>query len=1108
MDDATIEIREPDVPARRMRITAPTEVGRECDGVLLTDPMASRRHLLLTPGPAGLRLEDLGSSNGTKVNGTRVTGPVEVREGDVIAVGVGGTAIEVVTVGSDAIEPEPAEPAEPPEVPDAASEPVPDAVGGRPELAALESIEVGGCAVRFRAGTAGATAAKGFASACATARSRLAGIGSEPWGTTVQLCLVDPFPDPDRPGEVMTGGTIVDADRAEVWMVVTAESPPEPPERPLALLFGAVLPAADILRPLLEGYAFHVAGLGDPDEHLRGVELPPLGGVDVDADLAAAMKLSFVRYLLGLAGPDGFRQLLAAGPGRLGTVAEEIYGSTLAGLEEAWRQSLAGRAPMMRTRQFLGLALRYIRPHLRREAEMAVYMVLGLAFTMVFPFVFRNLIDRAIPSGRFGQVAELLGLLGVAFAISLLADLRRAYLAAYVSGSIVRELRVEMFDKLQRLGAGWFGAHQQGDVLSRLFSDVSALETGLSGTLRNGLFQLLSLVVSSVVLLVLNPLLGVIVLFGAPLVGLVYRTMSAGAQQRSIAVQEQLSSLLALSAENYGAQPVVKAFALEAREKLRFGRASDRLFLAERRLSLFGGLFGLSVNMIVTALRIGVLALGAWLILHGHLTIGGLVAFMSLMGEALSPVTVLTGIGQQIQASTGALTRINVILDAEPDVVDDEAAAPLAPLAREIRLAGVGFSYSPERRTLDQLDVTIPRGSRVAFVGPTGAGKSSALQLLMRFYDPDEGAVLFDDRDVRDAPVESLRAQLGVVFQDTFLFDTTIRENIAMGRPGATDQEVEDAARAAEVHDFIIGLPRSYDTLVGERGSRLSGGQRQRIAIARALVRDPAVILLDEATSALDPRTERLINDTLERVASGRTTIAVTHRLTSITDFDRIFVLVEGRLAEAGTHDELVARAGVYASLWSEQTGAAVMAAAAPFDLHGALARVPLFADLDPAGHDDVAARLVSADLAAGAVLAEGGGQLAIVRRGRARVLVPGLDGQWTTLAELRPGDSFGLAALLGQQRGAVLRAEEPVVLLLLADEALAALATKYPSVATALEGRVRPAVAPAGGQRLSRLTMGQASVQERPGLARPSAPPAPTGDDVRRFSGSFRAVR
>jgi hypothetical protein len=349
------------------------------------------------------------------------------------------------------------------------------------------------------------------------------------------------------------------------------------------------------------------------------------------------------------------------------------------------------------------------------------------------------------------------------------------------------------------------------------------------------------------------------------------------------------------------------------------------------------------------------------------------------------------------------------------------------------------------------------------------------------------------------------------VFQDTFLFDTTVRENIGMGREGATDAEIEAAAQAAEVHDFILGLPRGYDTLVGERGGRLSGGQRQRIAIARALLRNPRVVLLDEATSALDPRTERLINDTLERVGAGRTTISVTHRLTSITGYDRIFVLSNGQLVEQGTHEELVALGGVYASLWSEQTGAPLVAAEPPFDAAGALARIPLFGSLDGAALGLVAAHLRAADLAAGETLPEGGGRLYLVRKGRARVLVPGLDGQWSPSADLFPGDSFGLGALLGQERDAVLQAYEPVGLLVLDDEALAALAAQLPAVAAALEGTRTPDVAPAGGQRLSRLTFGLSSAAVADALAagpRVAAPEGPAEQEVRRLTGTFRAVR
>ena len=474
--------------------------------------------------------------------------------------------------------------------------------------------------------------------------------------------------------------------------------------------------------------------------------------------------------------------------------------------------------------------------------------------------------------------------------------------------------------------------------MSRLFSDVGQVESAISGTIREGIFQALSVGVSAVVLLTLDPLLGVIVIVGAPLVGLVYRVMSTGAQQRSLAVQEELGGTYTVASENYGAQAVVKAFGLEGSERDRFGQASERLFAKEVKLQLFGGLFGLSVNMIVTVLQVTVLGLGSWLILHDRLTIGGLVAFSTVMGQVISPVTALTGIGQQIQASTGSLLRINEVIDTVPDIVDSPSAAELAPLAREVRFDHVDFSYTQQRSTLEDVSFVIPAGTRVAFVGPTGAGKSSVLQLIMRFYDVDDGAVLFDGHDARDVTLSSLRGQLGIVFQDTFLFDATLRENIAMGKPAATDAEIEAAARVAELHEFVETLPRGYNTLVGERGGRLSGGQRQRLAIARALLRDPRVLLLDEATSALDPRTERLISDTLERVGKGRTTIAVTHRLTSITGFDQIFVMSAGHLVERGTHAELVALAGVYAELWTEQTGG-IAAVEAPFDAISALRR-------------------------------------------------------------------------------------------------------------------------------------------------------------------------
>jgi len=1081
-----IVIHEPGREPAQLVVDTTLEVGRECDGLTLDDPKISRRHVVLEATSDGLLVRDTGSTNGTFVDGTRITVPTTAAVGATIR--IGSTDIVVDGAAGDASEVAPAD--------GTASAAVP----ARPALDALSARDVGGATLRFAPGTAGEQAAVRFASTVNRARRRLGGLGSEPWGTKPQICFVDPFPDPTGDGSVVTGGTIVDTDRHEIWMVVTPESPPEPPERALALVFGAALPAAADLELLLEGYGLFVAETADPDPQLREMDLPPLHAAD--GELRTAMALSFVRYLIDRDGVATFRRLLAESqPHRVDATAQELYGDTMAALEESWLQKLRMGAPGIKVSEFVRLNLRYLRPHKRREIEIFVYMLLGLAFTMVFPFAIRRLFDSAIPSGQFHQVVGILSVLAFAFVVSLLANLRQAYLSAYVSSSVVRQLRTEMFTRLQELHAGWYNEQSQGDILSRLFSDVYILEQGLSVTLREGLFQILSLAVASIILLTLNPLLGVIVLVGAPLIAVVYKAMTKGAQRRSTAVQDQTGGLYDVVTENYNAQSVIRAFSLQSRELARFGRSSQRLFDSEVRLQLFSGFFGLSVNMIVTALRIFVIGLGSWLILHGHLTVGGLVAFMSIMGEVLSPVTSLTSLGQQIQAGSGALARVNQVLDAEPQIVDAPGAAPAAPLVSEIRLDEVDFAYTSERPTLEDVSAVIRAGDRVAFVGPTGAGKSSVLQLVMRFYDPTAGAVLIDGTDLRTVAVASWRAQLGVVFQDTFLFDTTIRENIEMARPGATDAEIEAAARAAELHDFVVNeLPRGYETLVGERGARLSGGQRQRLAIARALLRDPRVLVLDEATSALDPRTERLIARTLDHVGAGRTTIAVTHRLTSVTDYDCVFVVGGGRIVERGTHDELVRAGGMYAQLWAEQTGG--VAAEIPFDAPAALARVPIFSGLNPDELGLVATRLRAENLAPGGRLAEGGGCLVLMRQGRARVLVPALDGQLVAAAELGPGDAFGLSALLGRATGALLEATEHASLLVLDDETIAGLAATYPAVAVALEGR--SAVAPVGGQRLSRMTI---APRARAFDAPRAAVPASMANDVRRASGAYGAI-
>ena len=480
-------------------------------------------------------------------------------------------------------------------------------------------------------------------------------------------------------------------------------------------------------------------------------------------------------------------------------------------------------------------------------------------------------------------------------------------------------------------------------------------------------------------MLTINLPLGLVVLAGAPIVGLVYKAMARGRQERSLELREDNSALLSVAAENYTAIPVVKMFGLGGRESKRFGRASERLFRAQRRLSLFGGLFGLSVNMIVDAAAARRARLRAWLILEGRFTIGGLVAFLAIMGEVINPVTVLTSIGQDIQAATGALVRINEVLDADPEPGRRRGRA--APTRTELRLSDLSFSYTTERRALDGIDAVIPAGANVAFVGPSGSGKSTVLRLIMRMYEPEEGSISARRRRRRDGTVESLReadrrrlpGPVPVQHDDP-------REHRARqtGRHRGGDPRRGRSGRDRPVHRR---MPHGYDTLVGERGSNLSGGQRQRVSIARALIRDPRILLLDEATSALDPGTERQISATLRKVGADRTVVAITHRLTSITDYDAIFVIDGGRLVEYGTTtswSHSAARTATCGPSRPAPSGSRL----APFDAAGALGRTALFRSLDRPALDEIARRLRSFVLQPGDEIGDESGGL--VSSGRA----------------------------------------------------------------------------------------------------------------------------
>lgn len=777
------------------------------------------------------------------------------------------------------------------------------------------------------------------------------------------------------------------------------------------------------------GIAGVVAGRSeDADEFARN-ELTEGRTPSVFGRMHPAFATSFIAFLLRAHGAAALRRFLAGyDPERSDQAALTAYERPLGALEESWRDSLRERTG---TRAAFAALLRHllplIRPHWRRWLEVFAYLLYGAFYTVALPLSFRYLFDDVIPSGSTRRlVLFVLVLLGI-FTLNAAVGMRRAYTTAWVNQRVLLGLQEQVFARLQRLSLGFHGRAKVGDLMSRLSVDLGAVRDAMTTVLTQGVALTLNAIAAAITAVYLNALLGLVVLLVVPLFGISYVALLSRVQRASYEVQTRFGRTQTEAQENLSAQPVVKAFGLEQRAVASYRARLEGLFGSLLRLVVLGSLFEASVGMAVTLGQLLVLGLGGYLVIHGELTFGTLVAFVGLMPTFFQPITTLATVGQTVQKASGAMNRVLEVLD-EPIEIDD-GPDTLPRLQRAIRFDRVSFAYEEARPVLHDVELTIPAGRHVALVGPSGSGKSTVANLLLRFWDPDAGRLDFDGRDVRAATLESLRGQMAIVFQDTFVFDTTVRENIALAKPGATDADVAAAARGARLDGYIASLPAGYDTVLGERGVRMSGGQRQRLAIARALLRDPSVLVLDEATSALDAQTEREILDTLASVTAGRTTISVTHRLSVAAMADSIVVLDQGRVVEQGTHVELATAGGLYQRLYEEQTGRLEIAGSEGALETARLRTIPLFASLGAEALAAVTERLSVERYSAEAdVVRQGdpGDKLFVVGRGRLEVLV-GENGRQRQVNVLREGDYFGERALLtGEPRNATVRTAAP----------------------------------------------------------------------------------
>jgi ATP-binding cassette, subfamily B, bacterial len=562
---------------------------------------------------------------------------------------------------------------------------------------------------------------------------------------------------------------------------------------------------------------------------------------------------------------------------------------------------------------------RLFKPYWPKLSVVTTIIFVSSALGVVPAFIIKELFNTAIPEGNLRLTTALVA---VAIAISVVTGafgVVQSYLSTQVGQRVMHDMRTAVYRHLQRLSLAFFTKTRTGEVQSRIANDIGGVDNVLTSTATSVMSTITTIVATVVAMFLLDWKLALLSLGLLPL--FVYMTRKVGAARRKVATsrQESMADITSLVQESLSVSGILlgKTMGRSGELAQRFEGESNRLAGLEVRSRMTGRWMMALIQMTFAVMPAAVYWLGGWEVSNGTPPgeiVGTLVAFTTLQTRLFAPIGSLLSISVDVQSSLALFDRIFEYLDLPVDI--EEGTRELEGVRGDVGIEHAWFKYAnTDTWALEDIDIEIPAGTTTAIVGETGAGKTSLGYLVSRLYDVTRGRVTIDGVDIRELTFSSLAASVGVVSQETYLFNATIRENLRFAKPDATDEEVEEAARAAQIHGLISTLPDGYETVVGERGYRFSGGEKQRIAIARAVLRNPPILVLDEATSALDTQTERAVQEALARLVEGRTTIAIAHRLSTIRDADQIVVLDGGRVVETGTHDELLARGGRYAAL-------------------------------------------------------------------------------------------------------------------------------------------------------------------------------------------------